>query len=352
MKLKRSGLRPLLLYTKVQMRILDLGRNLTLRPMQRPKYYDYYQKAVANTWSVQELDFSQDKMQLATGKFSKGELHMLKRIVAFFATGDEIVNDNVTQNLYKHVNSPEYKMYITRQGFEEVVHVDGYLKLLDVYLDNEQERAQAFEAIDKIPSIKAKGDFCFKWLDQGIKHPNLITDKARQDFLLSLLSFGLAVEGIFFISAFAYIYFLRNKGLAQGFAILNDWVARDETMHMEVAVELAKDIIYDYPQLWTEDLKTTVKSMIQEAVKLEIEFAHDVLSEEVTGLTLGHMTQYIQHVADQRLISIGLDPIYKVSNPFDWMVMQGMQPLTNFFEKRVSEYQTGIKGEVAFDEEF
>lgn len=334
------------------MRILDIGRNLTLRPMQRPKYYDYYQKGVANTWSVQELDFSQDRMQLALGKFSQGELHMLKRIVAFFATGDEIVNDNVTQNLYKHVNSPEYRMYITRQGFEEVVHVDGYLKLLDVYLDNEQERAEAFEAIDKIPSIKAKADFCYKWLDHGMKHPVLLTDKSKQDFLLSLLSFGLAVEGLFFISAFAYIYFLRSKGLAQGFAILNDWVARDESMHLEVAIELAKDIIKDYPQLWTEELKSKVKEMIQEAVKLEIDFAHDVLSESVTGLPLGQMSQYIQYTADQRLVSIGLEPVYGVTNPFDWMVMQGMQPLTNFFEKRVSEYQTGISGTVAFDEDF
>ncbi len=334
------------------MRILDIGRNLTLRPMQRPKYYDYYQKGVANTWSVQELDFSQDRMQLALGKFSQGELHMLKRIVAFFATGDEIVNDNVTQNLYKHVNSPEYRMYITRQGFEEVVHVDGYLKLLDVYLDNEQERTEAFEAIDKIPSIKAKADFCYKWLDHGMKHPALLTDKARQDFLLSLLSFGLAVEGLFFISAFAYIYFLRSKGLAQGFAILNDWVARDESMHLEVAIELAKDIIKDYPQLWTEELKSKVKEMIQEAVKLEIDFAHDVLSESVTGLPLGQMSQYIQFTADQRLASIGLEKMYKVDNPFDWMVMQGMQPLTNFFEKRVSEYQTGVSGTVSFEEDF
>lgn len=334
------------------MRILDIGRNLTLRPMQRPKYYDYYQKGVANTWSVQELDFSQDRMQLALGKFSQGELHMLKRIVAFFATGDEIVNDNVTQNLYKHVNSPEYRMYITRQGFEEAVHVDAYLKLLDVYLDNEQERTEAFEAIDKIPSIKAKADFCYKWLDHGMKHPALLTDKAKQDFLLSLLSFGLAVEGLFFISAFAYIYFLRSKGLAQGFAILNDWVARDESMHLEVAIELAKDIIKDYPQLWTEELKSRLKEMIQEAVKLEIDFAHDVLSESVTGLPLGQMSQYIQFTADQRLASVGLDKIYKVDNPFDWMVMQGMQPLTNFFEKRVSEYQTGVSGTVSFEEDF
>lgn len=333
-------------------KLLDGGRHLTLRPMQRPKYWDFYQKARKNHWSVEELDFSKDRQQLAAGAFTPAQLHMIKRLVAFFATGDEVVNDNVCLNLYRHVNSPEYRAYVTRQAEEETVHVDAYLRLLDIYLETDRERQEAFEAIDNVPSIKAKAEFCFRRMDSGTKLLKLETDDDRKAFLLSVLSFGLAVEGMFFIAAFAYIYFLRSKGLAQGFADLNDWVARDESMHMTVALELARDIITEYPHLWTEATQNEVRVMMREARDLEVAFAADLLSEQVSGLTLKDMTQYIEFTADQRLVAIGLKPEYKVGNPFPWMINQGLQLNTNFFEARTTNYQQDLAGKFSLDEEF
>lgn len=332
-------------------KLLDGGRHLTLRPMQRPKYWERYETALNNHWTVQELDFSGDRADLAAKRFTPGQLHMIKRIVAFFATGDEVVNDNVCLNLYRHINSPEAKAYITLQAAEETNHVNAYLRLLDVYLTSDDERREAFEAVENIPSVKAKADFCFRRLDTGMKLLKLETDEDRKAFLVSLLTFALAVEGLFFIAAFAYIYWLRFRGLAAGFADLNDWVARDESMHMAVGIELAKDIIREYPELWGPETQQEVREMIREAVELEKGFSRDALSGG-DGPNQAEMEAYIEFTADERLMAIGLAPEYRVNNPFIWMIGQGLQLNTNFFEARTTEYQKGIEGEVTFGEDF
>src|SRR5271155_2463582 len=144
--------------------ILDPGLNLTLRPMKYPVFFEMYKAAIKNTWTVEEVDFSHDVTELK-GKLSPAERHLIHRLVAFFATGDSIVSNNLVLNLYKHVNSPEARVYLSRQLFEEAVHVDFYLTLLDTYIPDQKEREQAFSAIDNIPSIKKKGEFCFKWID-------------------------------------------------------------------------------------------------------------------------------------------------------------------------------------------
>lgn len=333
-------------------KLLDGGRHLTLRPMLRPKYWEHYENARKNHWVVNELDFSSDRADLAAKKFTPGQLHMIKRLVAFFATGDEVVNDNVCLNLYRHINSPEAKAYITLQAEEETNHVNAYLRLLDIYLTSDEERKEAFEAIENIPSIKAKGDFCYRHLDTGMKLAKLETHEHREAFLLSLLTFALAVEGLFFVSAFAYIYYLKARGLAAGFADLNDWVARDESLHMTVGIELAKDIIREYPELWGQETQAKVRAMMREAVDLEVAFAADVLSGDGAGLNLKDMTAYIQFTADERLMALGLAPEYQVDNPFLWMVGQGLQLNTNFFEARTTEYQKGVAGDVSFEEDF
>src|SRR5277367_2010759 len=144
--------------------ILDPGFDLTLRPMKYPVFYEQYKAAIKNTWTVEEVDFSTDLADLKE-RMTLAEQHLINRLVAFFATGDSIVGNNLVLNLYKHINSPEARMYLSRQLFEEAVHVDFYLTLLDTYIPDQKEREQAFSAIDNIPSIKKKGEFCFKWID-------------------------------------------------------------------------------------------------------------------------------------------------------------------------------------------
>mgnify|MGYP003390463640 FL=1 len=144
--------------------LLDPGFNLTLRPMKYPDFYEMYKNSIKNTWTVEEVDFSTDVNDLRN-KMTAAERHMINRLVAFFATGDSIVSNNLVLNLYKHINSPEARMYLSRQLFEEAVHVQFYLTLLDTYIPDHHEREQAFAAIENIPSIRTKGEFCMKWID-------------------------------------------------------------------------------------------------------------------------------------------------------------------------------------------
>ncbi|NRA62929.1 MAG: ribonucleotide-diphosphate reductase subunit beta [Pseudobacteriovorax sp.] len=331
--------------------LLDPGLDLTLRPMRYPAFYEMYKDAIKNTWTVDEVDFSSDITDLRE-KLSESERHLIKRLVAFFATGDSIVSNNLVLNLYSHINAPEARMYLSRQLYEEALHVQFYLTLLDTYLPNEEDRKEAFTAIENIPSIKAKGDFCFKWIDSINGLQVLETKDDRRKFLLNLICFATCIEGLFFFAAFAYVYFLRSKGLLHGLASGTNWVFRDESCHMNFAFEVIKKVREEEPDIFDEDLKKSIYIMLDEAVECEMVFATDVLSLGVAGLSTGEMRQYLQYVADQRLVSLGLSSVYHTSNPFSFMELQDVQELTNFFERRVAAYQTGVSGEVSFNEDF
>ncbi len=330
--------------------LLDPGFRLTLRPMKYPQFFDMYKDAIKNTWTVDEVDFSMDRADLEG--MTPAERHLISRLVAFFATGDSIVSNNLVLNLYKHVNSPEARVYLSRQLFEEALHVEFYLLLLDTYLDDEQDRADAFTAIDNIPSIKKKGEFCQKWMTDCHKVEELRTIEDRRRYLLNVICFAACVEGLFFFGAFAYVYFLRSKGLLHGLASGTNWVFRDESCHMDFAFEVVRTAREEEPELFNEELEGQIKSMIDEAIECEMEFAQDVLSEGVAGLSHTDMREYLQFVGDQRLAVFDIAPVYNSKNPFGFMELQDVQELTNFFERRVAAYQTGISGEVSFGEEF
>ena len=330
--------------------ILNPGFELTLRPMKYPQFFEMYRNAVKNTWTVEEVDFSSDIKDLS--RMSKGEQHLIKRLVAFFATGDSIVSNNLVLNLYQHINSPEARMYLSRQLYEEAEHVRFYLTLLDTYLTDDNERALAFKAINNIPSVKQKGDFCFKWIDSIQKLQTLKSKEDRRAFLLNLICFAACIEGLFFFAAFAYVYFLRSKGLLHGLATGTNWVFRDESCHMEFAFEVIRVVKMEEPDLFDQATKIKVIKMLNEAIESEMVFADDVLNFGVIGLSKGDMRRYLEFVADQRLISIGIDPLFSSSNPFPFMELQDVQELTNFFERRVASYQIGVEGNVAFNEDF
>ena len=337
--------------TTAQSHLLDPGFALTLRPMRYPQFYEMYRAAIKNTWTVEEIDFQIDLTHL-NQRMTAAERHLIERLVAFFATGDSIVANNLVLNLYKHINAPEARMYLSRQLYEEALHVQFYLTLLDNYIPQAERRAQAFAAIENIPSIRHKAEFCQRWIDSIQRLDRVDSDADKRQFLLNLTCFAACIEGLFFFAAFAYVYFLRSRGLLPGLAAGTNWVFRDESAHMAFAFEVIRTVRREQPELFDAQWADDVRTMLADAVACETLFADDVLSGGVVGLSAAEMRQYLEYVADQRLSMLGLAPLYGVKNPFPFMELQDVQELTNFFERRVSAYQVGVQGEVSFDHAF
>jgi ribonucleoside-diphosphate reductase beta chain len=332
-------------------RLLDPGMCLSLRPMQYPAFFDMYKAAIKNTWTVDEVDFASDVDDIRK-KLGPKERHLIERLVAFFATGDSIVANNLVLNLYKHINAPEARMYLSRQLYEEALHVQFYLTLLDTYVPDPGQRAKAFAAIENIPSIRKKGEFCFKWIDSIQNLTKIETREERRQFLMNLITFAAAVEGLFFFAAFAYVYYLRSRGLLHGLATGTNWVFRDESCHMQFAFEVVKQVREQEPELFDEDLQRDVVTMLKEAVDAETQFAEDLLGEGLAGLSIGNVRGYLEYVADQRLQQLEMPVYYGTKNPLSFMELQDVQELTNFFERRVASYQVGVTGEVTLDGAF
>ncbi|WP_431912212.1 ribonucleotide-diphosphate reductase subunit beta [Nonomuraea jabiensis] len=330
--------------------LLDPGMDLTLRPMRYPDFYERYRAAIRNTWTVEEVDLHSDLADLA--RMTPQERHLINRLVAFFATGDSIVANNLVLNLYQHVNAPEARLYLSRQLFEEAVHVQFYLTLLDTYLPDPDERVKAFAAIEHIPSIRDKAEFCFKWIDSINELRSLETRDDRRRFLLNLICFAACIEGLFFYGAFAYVYWFRSRGLLGGLATGTNWVFRDESMHMEFAFSVVETVRAEEPDLFDDELGKEVTLMVEEAVAAELAFAEDLCGDGMPGMGVAQMRQYLEYVADQRLARLGLPTRYGSANPFAFMELQDVQELANFFERRVSAYQVAVEGNVTFDESF
>jgi len=332
-------------------RLLDPGFSLTLRPMAYPQFFEMYRDGIKNTWTVEEVDFSTDVGDLRN-KVTDAERHMIQRLVAFFATGDSIVSNNLVLNLYKHINAPEARMYLSRQLYEESLHVQFYLTLLDTYVPDPVERARAFAAIENIPSIRSKAEFCFKWMDSIQSIERLETREQRRQFLLNLICFAACIEGLFFFGAFAYVYFLRSRGLLHGLAGGTNWVFRDESAHMSFAFEVVNTVRKEEPDLFDARMAEQVNEMLDDAIRCEMQFAEDLLGGGVAGLSVRDVRKYLEFCADQRLHTLGLPKRYGARNPLAFMDLQDVQEVTNFFERRVSAYQMGVTGEVALDVAF
>lgn len=331
--------------------ILDPGLSLTLRPMQYPVFFEMFKDGIKNTWTVEEVDFSTDLVDLRS-RLTPAEIHLIQRLVAFFATGDSIVSNNLVLNLYKHINSPEARLYLSRQLYEEAVHVQFYLTLLDNYVPDPDARAAAFAAVENIPSITKKAQFCMRWMDSIQKLDELRTPEEQKQFVLNLICFAGCIEGLFFFAAFAYVYFLRSRGLLNGLAAGTNWVFRDESCHLEFAFEVVNVVRGQHPELFDAALEADVVAMMKEAVDCELQFAEDLLSGGVAGLSVREMRQYLEYVADSRVVRLGMKPIFGSKNPFAFMELQDVQELANFFERRVSAYQVAVPGEVAFHDDF
>ena len=206
--------------------------------------------------------------------------------------------------------------------------------------------------MENIPSIRRKAEFCFKWIDSLQDVQRIETREQRRQFLLNMVCFAGCIEGLFFFGAFAYVYYLRSRGLLHGLASGTNWVFRDESAHMAFAFEVIRTAREEEPDLFDDEMKAQVVQMMSEAVDCEVAFAEDTLSGGVAGLSIKDMRQYLEYCADQRMAQLGMPRYFGSRNPFPFMDLQDVQELTNFFERRVSAYQVGVQGEVGFDHAF
>ncbi len=288
-----------------------------LFPIQYADMWEMYKKHVASFWTVEEIDLYQDVQDWKA--LNADEKHYLKHILAFFSASDGIVNENLVLRFYQDVQIPEARSFYSFQIAMENVHAETYGLLIDTYLEDDQEKDYLFKAIENIACISKKAQWALKWIS------------AEEDFAIRLIAFA-AIEGIFFSGSFCSIFWLKKRGIMPGLTFSNELISRDEGLHTDFAC-----LLYRYIE--NKPAKERVLSLIKEAVEMEKEFISDALPVSLIGMNAQLMKTYIEYVADRLLGELGYGKIYGSANPFDWMELISLQGKTNFFEKRVSEYQ-------------
>ena len=277
----------------------------------------YYKKHEASFWTAEEIDLQQDLTDWKN--LNDNERHFIKHVLAFFAASDGIVNENLAENFVSEVQYTEAKFYYGFQIMMENIHSETYSLLIDTYIDDPKEKDYLFHAIEHLEPVKKKANWALRWIEQG-------------SFAERLVAFA-AVEGIFFSGSFCSIFWLKKRGLMPGLSFSNELISRDEGLHCDFACLLyTKHLVNQLP-------KETVESIITDAVAIEKEFVSDSLPVDLIGMNADLMCQYIEFVADRLLAQLGNDKIYNVENPFPWMELISLQGKTNFFEKRVGDYQ-------------
>ncbi|HMS29150.1 MAG TPA: ribonucleotide-diphosphate reductase subunit beta [Saprospiraceae bacterium] len=306
-------------------------------PIQHDDIWAFYKNAEASFWVAEELDLQSDIADWQY-KLNDDERHFIKHVLAFFAASDGIVNENLAENMLRSVQFPEAKFFYGFQIMMENIHSETYSLLIDTYIKDAKEKDFLFHAIDHLDCVKGKADWALRWISKG-------------SFVEQLIAFAV-VEGIFFSGSFCAIFWLKKRGLMPGLSHSNELIARDEGMHCDFACMLYNQYIQN------KIPKSKIEAIITEAVEIEKNFVTDAIPVALIGMNASLMCQYIEFVADRLLVALGNEKVYKVENPFPWMELISMQGKTNFFEKRVAEYQkagvkTGTEKKVfTVDEEF
>ena len=296
----------------------------TFYPVENQKYYNHYKKQVATFWTTEEVDLAKDRDHYEN-KLSDNERNFVKKVLAFFAASDGIVNENLVTNFADEVQWAEARCFYGFQIMMENIHAETYSLLIDAYITDPDEKTHLFNALETVPSVRKKGTWALKWLS-----------RKKGSFAQRLVAFA-AVEGIFFSGSFCAIFWLKKRGLMPGLTFSNELISRDEGLHCDFACMLHNKLIRGAGE-------NMIHRIIAEAVEIETEFVTSALPVELIGMNAGLMRQYIEFVADRLLVSLNSSKLYNVSNPFPWMEMISMQGKTNFFEKRVGEYQkSGVK---------
>ncbi len=294
-----------------------------LFPIEHDDIWAEYKKQEASFWTAEEIDLSQDISDWEN-KLNDNERHFIKHVLAFFAASDGIVNENLAENFLAEVQYTEAKFFYGFQIAMENVHSETYSLLIDTYIKDKVEKDKLFRAIETLDCVAKKAQWALRWIDNG-------------SFAERLIAFA-AVEGIFFSGSFCSIFWLKKRGLMPGLTFSNELISRDEGMHMDFACLLhGKHVVNKVP-------KERIEEIIKDAVEIEKEFVVDAIPVRLIGMNADLMSQYIEFVADRLLVELGNEKVYNVSNPFDFMDMINLQGKTNFFEKRVGEYQkAGVK---------
>ena len=289
-----------------------------LFPIQHNDIWEMYKKQEASIWTAEELDLSPDLVDWEN-KLNDDERFFIKHVLAFFAASDGIVNENLAENFLSEVQYTEAKFFYGFQVMMENIHSETYSLLIDTYIKDTKEKNYLFNAIETFEPVKKKADWAMRWIDNG-------------SYAERLISFA-AVEGIFFSGSFCSIFWLKKRGLMPGLTFSNELISRDEGLHCDSACMLYNNhLVNKLP-------KEQVEKIIADAVEIEKEFVTESLPVRLIGMNADLMSQYIEFVADRLLTELGNDKIYNTSNPFDFMDMINLQGKTNFFEKRVGEYQ-------------
>ena len=293
-----------------------------LFPIQHDEVWQMYKKAEASFWTAEEIDLTQDLKDWES--LNDGERHFISHVLAFFAASDGIVNENLAINFMQEVQLPEARCFYGFQIMMENIHAETYSLLIDTYIKKQSEKDYLFNALETVPCVKKKGEWALKWINS-------------ENFTERLIAFA-AVEGIFFSGSFCSIFWMKKRGLMPGLTFSNELISRDEGLHCDFACLL-------YSMLQNKLPKERVQAIIRDAVSIEQEFVTDALPVDLIGMNAKLMGQYIEFVADRLLLALGCGKVYNATNPFDFMEMISLQGKTNFFEKRVGEYQkAGVLG--------
>jgi len=296
----------------------DNPNRFVIFPIQHHDIWEWYKKMEASFWTAEEIDLHQDLNDWNT-KLNKDEKYFIKHILAFFAASDGIVNENLAENFVNEVQYSEAKFFYGFQIMMENIHSETYSLLIDTYVKDEGEKTKLFQAIEIFPAIKKKAEWALKWIDSD-------------SFAERLIAFA-AVEGIFFSGSFCSIFWLKKRGLMPGLTFSNELISRDEGVHCDFAVHLHNNhLINKVP-------KERIEEILLDALQIEKEFITESLPVSLIGMNAKLMTQYLEFVTDRLLVELECEKKHNVTNPFDFMDMISLQGKTNFFEKRVSEYQ-------------
>lgn len=309
--------------TKIEPILQENKDRFVLFPITHKAIWEMYKKAEASFWTAEEIDLSPDLLDWDR-KLNEDEKHFIKHVLAFFAASDGIVNENLAVNFMSEVQYPEARCFYGFQIMIENIHSEAYSLLIDSYIKDPAEKDKLFHAVETVPCVKKKADWALRWIGQGT-------------FAERLIAFA-AVEGIFFSGSFCSIFWLKKRGLMPGLSFANELISRDEGLHCDFACLL-------YSQLKNKLDPKVVQDIIRNAVDIEREFVSDAIPVKLIGMNAALMCQYIEFVADRLLVALGIPKVYNVTNPFDFMDLISLSGKTNFFERRVSEYQkSGVMG--------
>ncbi len=320
------------------------GKNadvIQLHPLKHTFAWDAYNVGNANHWLPTEISMQLDIEQWRSQTFlTPDEKHALKMVIGFFSTADSIAANNIVLAFYKHITSPEARMYLLRQGYEEAIHTQAYQYIVEsLGLDG----AEIFNMYREVDAIYNKDRFILSF-NEGIMRNDFKTGTFENDqkFLENICVFSLIMEGIFFYSSFAVMFGFQRQNKLPGSAEQIQYIMRDESAHLNFGIDMINTIKEEQPELWTEEFQTRIVNLIREAVQLEYQFAQDVFPKGIFGLNADGFKQYIEHIADRRLQRVGLPIQYGSHNPFPWMSEAvDLSKEKNFFETRVTEYKTG-----------